>query len=314
MPELNPSITARNYTDHDLPRLQTTLASWIQEAGDCGYCHAQEITRRIYTPMADSLPVAETVQVWEDDSGIIGIALNLRFDNAFEVYTSPAYRGTAAERIMLGSATETTRRLMRQVGREATSVIIDVWDCDTTRQQLLGAIDFAQYRIWGHLTERSLAEPIPPPRLADGFTLRAATMSDAEQLAAVRNASFGTDFKPQDYRDGVMHKPGYDPAREIVVVAPDGRFAAFTMIWLDSVNKVGLFEPVGTHQEFRRKGLARGLMLHALYEMQRLSMTTATVGYDATNAPAAALYQSLGFNHQYTTLGYKRVVHHILMR
>ena len=299
-------ITFRSYTDNDLLQLQAALATWIQVAGDCGYCHVGEIAQRIYHHTLDLPPANERVQVWADEGGIIGFALNLRFDNAFEVYTSPAYRGTDAERAMLQSAAEHTRRLMAQVGREETSVIVDVWDCDSTRQRLLREIDFAQYRVWGHLTERSLADPIPPPQLPDGFSVRAATMHDDEQLAAVRNAAFDTEFSAQDYRDAVMRQPGYDPAREFVVVAEDGRFAAFTMIWLDSLNKVGLFEPVGTHHDFRRRGLAQAVMLHGLHEMKRLGMNTAMVGYDATNVPAAALYQSLGFRHQYITLGFRK--------
>jgi len=300
------SITARRYTDEDLPPLQVALGSWIREAGDCGYCHVGEIPQRIYQGIHDLPPVAELVQLWEEDSDIVGFALNLRFENAFEVYTSPAYRGTDVERIMLQAAAESTLRLIQQAGRDQTSVIIDVWDCDTIRRQLLNQLGFEAYRVWGYLTERSLAEPFPIPQLAEGFAIRAATMDDFEQLAAVRNASFGSDLRSEDYRDGVMGKPGYLPEREIVVVAPEGRFAAFTMTWLAELNRVGLFEPVGTHPEFRRRGLGRALMLYAMRKMKRLGMETVMVGHDATNLPATALYRSLGFRHKYTTLGYKK--------
>jgi mycothiol synthase len=54
-----------------------------------------------------------------------------------------------------------------------------------------------------------------------------------------------------------MDRPGYDPERAIVAVAPDGRIAASTMYWTDSRNGLGLFEPVGTHRDFRRRGRAR---------------------------------------------------------
>lgn len=302
-------ITSRPYTDADLLLLQSALSFWIQVGGDCGYCHVGDIPERFYTAFPDDLPAAERTHIWEDAQGIIiGFTLDLRFDNAFEVYTSPAYRGTDVERAMLKATMERTRRLLVITGSEETSVIIDVWDCDTVRMELLKQLGFDQYRVWGHLNERSLADPIPEPQLPDGFTIRAVTLNDYEQIAAVRNASFGIDIRSKDYLDKVMHQPGYDPAHEIVVITPDGRFAAFTKIWLDTWNQIGLFEPVGTHKDFQRMGLGRAVMLYALREMKRLGMETAIVGHDAANMPASDLYQSLGFRHKYTTLGYKKTI------
>jgi ribosomal protein S18 acetylase RimI-like enzyme len=171
---------------------------------------------------------------------------------------------------------------------------------------LLTRLGFEEYRVWDDIMKRSLSESFPESRLPDDFTIRSATMDDYEQLAAVRNASFGLDWTAELYRDQVMRKPGYWPAREIVAAAPDGRVAAFTVIRLDAVNRIGQFEPVGTHPDFQRQGLARALMLHALRVMQRQGMQTATVGHDATNVAARELYRSLGFWKKYETLGYRR--------
>lgn len=299
------TITCRKYTDDDLPRLQAALASWIQEAGDCGYCHVGELVYRIYTNIQE-LPVHDLVQVWEDESGIMGFTINLRFDNAFEVYTSPKYRGTDDEIKLLQSAADMTRGFMKQVGRKEKTLIMDVWDCDETRKKLLNQLGFEEYKLWGYYQERSLSVSIPEPSLADGFTIRGATMADDAQLAAVHNGAFGSDWTPEAYRDALMHKPGYDPQREIVVVAPEGQFAAFTIMWLDAVNKVGLFEPVGTHRDFHRQGLGRALMLHVLHIMKASGMETAKVGHDAENLAAQGLYQSIGFTKKYHTLGYKK--------
>ncbi len=300
------STTSRPYTDDDLPLLQAALGGWIAAAGDCGYCHVGEIPERIYDGFTGTPPASERVQVWEDDTGIAAFALTLRFDNAFELYTRPACRGTATERIMLHEVIAATQRLMQRAGRTETDVIIDVWDCDATRKRQLAHLGFEQYRVWGHLAERSLADPIPDATLPDGFTLRAATMGDYAALAAVRNAAFGTHLQPEAFRDEVMCKPGYEPERELVVVAPDGRFAAFTKTWSDNRNKVGLFEPVGTHPDFQRRGLGRAMMFYALRDLQRQDMRTAMVGYDAENDPAEMLYRRVGFRHKHTTLGYRR--------
>src|ERR671936_569373 len=46
-----------------------------------------------------------------------------------------------------------------------------------------------------------------------------------------------------------------------VAVAPDGSFAAFCLCWLYEENRAGNLEPVGTHSDHRRRGLARAVSL-----------------------------------------------------
>lgn len=296
-------IRPRPYGDDDLPRVQAALAGWVREAGRCGYCHVGEVPHRIYENLHGRGPVGELVHVWEDGETVVGLAINGRFGHAFDVFASPSLRGTDAELEMLRSACETT-----ESASAGEPVITDVWECDETRAALLTRLGFEDYRVWDHIVERTLAlaPPAPAARPPDGFVLRSATVEDYEQLAAVRSASFGDDWAPDDYRAQVMEKPGYDPEREIVVVAPDGRIAAFALTWVDELNKVGHFEPVGTHRDFQRRGLARAAMLHGLREMSRVGMETATVAHDATNTAAGELYRGLGFVRKHVTLGYRR--------
>jgi mycothiol synthase len=296
----------RPYEDTDLPRLQAALAGWIREAGICGYGHVGDLPHRIYAGLRGRRPVGELVQVWEDGPEIVGAAINFRFDGAFDVLTCPSLRGGEAELAMLRSAWETTLRHIRaQTGGDGP-VHCDVYSCDSVRRELLGRLGFVEYRSWDDVEERDLSAPIPTPALPAGYSIRPAALADAAQLAAAHGDAFGEQWTPEEYRDQVMLKPGYDPARELVAVGPGGQIAAFTIIWLDGLNRVGLFEPVGTRSDSRRLGLARALLCHAMEEMRRLGMETAMVGHDATNQPAAALYRGLGFMTRYETLGYRR--------
>ena len=65
----------------------------------------------------------------------------------------------------------------------------------------------------------------------------------------------------------------YRPGLHVLVRAPDGTLAATTIIWLDERNGTAEFEPVGTHQGYRRLGLARSLLQHG---MQRAAQAGAT--------------------------------------
>lgn len=157
----------------------------------------------------------------------------------------------------------------REMLRDAASRCkeTDVFTCDAARIDALGQIGFEQYREWDHIRTRAL-EDVPATVLPPGFALRGQ----------------GGDLE---------------------VESPDGTLAAFTTIWLDDVNSVGLFEPVGTEPEFQRQGLARAVMSEGLHRMRVAGMRTAQVEHEITNAPAAALYESLGFTVAYETLGFR---------
>lgn len=299
------TIQHRPYSDADLPNLQCALARWIHEAGDLGYCHIGDIPHRIYNGIRGRLPRHELVHVWEASDEIIGIVLVGPYYEMFNVFLHPDYRGTQTEQDMLTQGYTIARRYMNDIGKTDKPVIHEVHQTDETRIQSALAVGFEAGEQYGNDTERSLDEPIPEPQLPDGFSIRPATMDDYLQLEKVHSGAFGSgSWTPEIYRDEVMLKPGYSPEREIVVVAPDGQFAAFTVTWLDELNKIGYFEPVGVHKDFHRRGLGRAMMLHCLHEMKRLGMTTAQVGHEIDNPASTGLYTSLGFRTKHKLMDY----------
>src|SRR5260370_42434798 len=99
-----------------------------------------------------------------------------------------------------------------------------------------------------------------------------------------------------------MHTPGFHLDRELIVVAPDGRFAAFLVYWIDPISKSGLFEPVGRHPDFQRRGVTKALMYEGLRRMAAQGMTMAIVVHEAPrkNPASTALYRSVGFTPKYS--------------
>ncbi|MEV0202626.1 GNAT family N-acetyltransferase [Nonomuraea sp. NPDC050691] len=290
-------LSKRPYVDADLPLLQDSMAEWIARAGRCGYDHIGELPHRIYENLRGRRPIGEVVHVWEHARTPAGLTINTRFGNAFDVFTAPGLRGTEAETTMIEDAAATT-------GHGADEVLTDAFDCDEIRIELLERIGFTRFRVWDDVQEMPLADTPPEPAPPAGFTIRGARLSDAAQLAEARNGAFQAGWTAAEYLDEVMRKPGYDPDREIVAEAPDGRIAAFTVYWIDTRNGLGHFEPVGTHPDFRRRGLARAVMLHAMHRMKAL--TTVTVNHNAENLAARRLYGSLGFTPRHQTYGYRR--------
>lgn len=145
-------------------------------------------------------------------------------------------------------------------------------------------------------------ERIPEIQLPDGFSIRSvAGEHEAQKLADVHNGAFGLKWDEAMYRK-VMQTEGYEPERELVVVAPDGRFAAFTIIWFDPISRSGLFEPVGCHEDFRRQGLTTALMFEGMKRMKAAGMDVAHVGCE-TEA-ACKFYRAVGFETYFETVDY----------
>jgi ribosomal protein S18 acetylase RimI-like enzyme len=143
--------------------------------------------------------------------------------------------------------------------------------------------------------DAEIASPSVPP----GYTLR--TVRGEEDLherveihRAVWNPSRVTE---KSYRN-VMAAWPYRPDLDCVVEAADGGFASYVLCWYDEANRAGEFEPVGTHPDHQRKGLAAATCRFALSRLHEEGARTAVVyagGRDA-DVPARALYESVGFH------------------
>jgi mycothiol synthase len=79
-------------------------------------------------------------------------------------------------------------------------------------------------------------------------------------------------------------------------------------VWLDPINRVGNFEPVGTHPDFQRRGLGQAVMVEGLRRLQAWGMTKAMVGTGAKNVPAIRLYEDVGFYTETHLLTYARAI------
>ncbi|MBI3241641.1 MAG: GNAT family N-acetyltransferase [Chloroflexi bacterium] len=297
-------IEPRPYQDSsDLDRMLSILIEGRKADNGTYYVHTGDLSWWLFYHDPEE-PLWEQIALWEDDDGqTLGWALFTPNDGFFDLFVHPSLTGTQRARQMHAWAEEQIAEKVKARGGKTIRVMW-VFETDAARRQLLEERGFSLAGPDSHLGQmiyftRSLAEPVARPTLPDGFVVRStAGEREVEARAAAQYGAFQSKWQWDRYVARFrrfMQSPVYDPERDVAAVAPEGRFAAFCIFWLDPVNKVSLFEPVGTHPDFQKRGLGKAVLLEGLRRMKANVMETAIVCAEADNQAAVRLYESVGF-------------------
>ena len=141
---------------------------------------------------------------------------------------------------------------------------------------------------------REVEEPVVPP----GYRLT--TMEEIDDISrrvAVHRAAWEPSTLTAEKYTAVTSAWPYRADFDFVVEAPDGTLACSALGWYDEANRVGEFEPVGTHPTHRRLGLARAAMLFGMQRFRAAGAEHAIVGCRGDDGyPIPKLvYESIGF-------------------
>jgi ribosomal protein S18 acetylase RimI-like enzyme len=150
---------------------------------------------------------------------------------------------------------------------------------------------------------RSLSEPIALPILPPGFTIRnVAGAQEVEAYVALHRTAFDTLNMTVDYRLAIMRIPDYIPELDLVAVAPDGTLAAFCVCQISQSDNErsgrleGRTDPVATHPDYRRRGLAKALLLTGLGLLKERGMDTARLSTNGDNTSMIHTAKQVGFS------------------
>jgi ribosomal protein S18 acetylase RimI-like enzyme len=155
-----------------------------------------------------------------------------------------------------------------------------------------------------HFLARDLPVAPEPPPLPEGFRYRTIEPDDLAERVAIHRDVWTPSRVTESSFASVQASWPYRPSLDCVVEAPDGRFAAYCLIWPDDENGVGELEPVGVRDEFRRRGFGAAVCTFALRRWHEEGGREAIVY--CVSGPACALYESIGFRRHATLVGYSR--------
>lgn len=282
----------------DLKRIQQALMQWTQQVGNCNYWHKGDIGHRLFNGGYQH-QAQEILHYWLDDAGQIMAFVNLYpFWEAFDLQVAPKLRHTDFHIKAFDWCEQATIAFAKRNDKPLDKLVAETSGCDPKHEEFIRSRGYAYDKHTMMLTQHDL-QHIPDATLPEGFRFHQATDEDLENLADVHNHSFKNKWNADIYGK-VFNAPHME--YEFVVVAPDGRFAGFTNVWVDSINHSILFEPVGTHSDFRRQGIAKALMTYVLKKMQAEHGTThAFVAHELSdkNPASVVLYASMGFRPKY---------------
>lgn len=151
-------------------------------------------------------------------------------------------------------------------------------------------------KVWMVHSGKVEVPSYPPPK---GFTMRSlAGNSEVEAYVELHRSVFETKNMTTEWRLRTLRHPDYRPELDVVVVAPDGRLAAFCIGWICSIQDGGLrgqIEPLGCHKDFRSYALGRVALCETLRRLQQHGTEHIFVETDNYRNTAFRLYESVGF-------------------
>lgn len=137
-------------------------------------------------------------------------------------------------------------------------------------------------------------EPSAPPAGFEMSSLADARPGDREGIADCISAAFGTSHDVAHGLRSIEANPLFRPELSVYVRSPDGRVAAYCRGSADPGNGVCGIDPVCTHPDFQRLGLARTVVLRCFEQQRGLGGESAFIGSAPEPAPGNRLYRALG--------------------
>ena len=290
------SNSVRPYSHpQDLPAVIAFLkavrpAAWINEYP--GLVDLQEAM--------DRPSIRKTMRLWTNDrDDLIGFAFVLEPYNNIHFEIRPEFEGEIEEDVIAWGMVCAQRSRSKEV---PDTLDASCRDDDLRRIALLERQGFILQEMNTLRLSRNLNDPLPTPRLPEGFSIRSIEgEKEVDLIVTLHRAAFGTSNMTREERLSIMRAPEYDPTLDLLVIAPDGRFAAYCTCSISSAEnrvsgmRVGHTDPVATHPDFRRRGLACALLLRGSQLLKERGMELAMLGTSSENLAMQKAAQAAGF-------------------
>ena len=286
------TLTVRPYRGpNDLRNMQSLLSAACAQTdirvGDLAWLS------RVHTHRELGLDI----RLWEQDDTLAGWSF-FRANGGFTIFAAPDLVTDTLIDDMLATVEGMAREAIA-AGDELSSlhtygIVPGRSPLDDALAQGLERNGFTGEKDGGGVLIRDL-DSLDEPSLPSGYRL--ATVDTPERITG-RVETHRLAFAPSDLTnrmyERVRNRWPYRQELDQIAETGTGDVVAFCTAWIDEENATGLLEPVGTHPEHLRRGLASAVCQAALIALRESGARTAQVAF--TTPQARKLYESLGFN------------------
>lgn len=231
------------------------------------------------------------IAIWERDQEIVAV-VTAEGENDGEAFFLMAHDQIPDE-ILQGMFTFCDNHLGKE--KDGKRVIYLRIPLENTRTEKLALNRGFTKQSWiESVSELSLGQDLPV-ELAEGFSFKSGDEVTSVEKGEAHAKAFGyfdetlyRERSPKGYQ-AISETPDYRPDLDLYAISPDGEIAAFSTMWYDQRNRIGMLEPVGTIPEYRKLGLGRACIMQLANQVKQEGGLKVYVG------SGDDFYQRLGF-------------------
>jgi ribosomal protein S18 acetylase RimI-like enzyme len=168
-----------------------------------------------------------------------------------------------------------------------------VYDWDTERQTLLTKRGYQNFGPIEDVRIYDLKQTYPPVTLPPGYRITSmAEYADYAERIELENRVWNVSLDEKWFQ-GKSSAPSYSFEWDLLAVSPEGKLAAFNLVWRYPQNRTAELDPVGTHPDHRKRGLSRALILESFRLLRESGFCYTYIASETTNPVVSHLYSSL---------------------
>jgi mycothiol synthase len=298
-------ISTRPYDAHvDFPHVREFFIAMGADAQHNGIWHLGNLVIGLYFEP----PAIHDIQLWHEPSGIlIGLGWYDIASGWLGMQLHPQWRKIPQLKHHILTWGEAQARRHR-VSTPVEQLQVVALAQDAAYITWLEAHGFVREPFTLLRMRQTLAYPLTAADLPPGWAMQIERADQVVSRAVVYRDVWGQhEVQLADYqrmRDALDYRAELD----LVVVAPDGSYAAFCLCWFDPANHTGLIEPMGTVPRFRRSRCGRAVLTEGLRRLRALGAREVFVTVDAGAEGARQLYETSGFQTVMIEYHYHKVL------
>lgn len=178
---------------------------------------------------------------------------------------------------------------------------VDMW-CHDDNQLLIDALTRAGFSKTSDFQSQKRIDltttQFDIPRLPTGYRIGTMTTDThaTNHMGQLLNSAFRRDFHSgAEYRTFQRMAPSYHPDFDIVIYDQYDQLVATAGITVHHHPSFAVVEPVATHPDHQRRGLARAAIIYGLQRAQHAGIRTAWIEAWHSNSTANHTYNHVGF-------------------